>query len=140
MRRPITLTILAAVLILSAGTTLAKDPKIQQDSPQTAQVPRPLPTRGLAMLQPHPMLVEMQTILREARQKEDDLLKALQAATTEKEMNLALVRLERLDTDKELALLKVQAKYARKLGRYELEREIRHKIVGLLTADTKPIQ
>ncbi len=139
MQRHIALIILA-VLILIAGTAQAKDPSLKQNPTTVRQGPQALPAQGMTTLQQHPMIVEMQTILRETREKEDALIEALKKATTEAEMEVILIRLERLDTDRELALLKVQARYAHKLGRFELEREIKSKIVDLLVDDTKLIQ
>ena len=77
----------------------------------------------------------MEIILKEMREREDELLDALLAATDEKQTDRLIQRLERLDTDRELALLKVQARYARLDRRFDLEKEIKGKILKILNTE-----
>ncbi len=136
------LTIIATLilLILAAGVFAAEKPlsNSQTDIPQRMILP---PTHThITVLRLDPMHMEIATIIKDMRVREDKLLNDLLTATDEEQSNRIIRRIERLDTDRELALLKVQARYARLDQRYDLEREIKGKILKILQNDLALLQ
>ena len=138
--RNLTLVATLILLILAAGVFAAEKPlsNHQTDIPQMMTLP---PTHALiTVLKLDPMHMEIATIIRDMRVREDKLLNELLTATDEEQSNRIIRRIERLDTDRELALLKVQARYARLDQRYDLEREIKGKILKILQNDLALLQ
>ncbi len=134
MKHLTTLMILT-LLFLAAGVLAAEKPLPNNLPTISQEVPRyPVPV-SMTFLRLDPMLEEMEIILKEMREREDELLDALLAATDEKQTDRLIQRLERLDTDRELALLKVQARYARLDRRFDLEKEIKSKILKILNTE-----
>ncbi len=134
MKHLTTLMILT-LLFLAAGVLAAEKPLPNNLPTISQEVPRyPVPV-SMTFLRLDPMLEEMEIILKEMREREDELLDALLAATDEKQTDRLIQRLERLDTDRELALLKVQARYARLDRRFDLEKEIKGKILKILNTE-----
>ncbi len=134
MKHLTTLMILT-LLFLAAGVLAAEKPLPNNLPTISQEVPRyPVPV-SMTFLRLEPMLEEMEIILKEMREREDELLDALLAATDEKQTDRLIQRLERLDTDRELALLKVQARYARLDRRFDLEKEIKSKILKILNTE-----
>ena len=130
------LTILAtvALLILAAGLNAAERPP----SP-TPTVPRqePLPQNlsSSVFMKVDPLLVELAGVLKTMHAREDELLAELANATDEKQTAIIIRRIEKLDTDRELALLKVQARFARLDGRFDLEKKIKEKMRKVLNVE-----
>ncbi len=136
------LTVIATLilLILAAGVLAAEKPlsNSQTEIPQRMTLP---PTHAhITVLRLDPMHMEIATIIKNMRVREDKLLNDLLTATDEEQSNRIIRRIERLDTDRELALLKVQARYARLDQRYDLEREIKGKILKILQNDLALLQ
>lgn len=134
MKHLTTLMILI-LLILAAGVQAAEKPLPNQLPTLEREVPvHPTPA-SMTFLRLDPLLEEMEIILKDMRTREDELLNALLTATDEKQCDRIIQRLERLDTDRELALLKVQARYARMDHRFELEKEIKGEILKILNTE-----
>jgi len=131
------LTILATLilLILAAGVFAAEKPLHNQQASVLPVEPMRLPYPSMTFLKLEPMMEELEIILKEMRVREDKLLKELVAATDEEQADRIIHSIMRLDTDRELALLKVQARFARLSGRFQLEREIKGEILKILNAD-----
>jgi hypothetical protein len=90
---------------------------------------------GHAALQLSPIYVEIQLVLDTARETESQLLAELAGATEEEEVDRIVRRIQRLETDRDLAILKIQARYAHMDGRWDLEYQLRSQIIALLESD-----
>lgn len=125
--------LMATVLLLVAGS-VAAEPTGQVDGRQTMYEPRNplLESRGNAPLTLSPLILEIQRINEESATTQRELLAEL-AATHDEQSVLRLVsRLERLETERQVAIFKVRILHARQVGRYDLAFELRHQMVLLL--------
>lgn len=120
------------LLILATGVSAAEKPLPNQQSVIPPEVPVQQLYSSTTFLRLDPMLDEITTILKTMRIREDALLVELQNSTDERQTDRIIHRIKTLDTDRELALLKVQARYARLDGRFDLEREIKARILKIL--------
>jgi len=132
-----TLTTLTIVflLILAFGAFAADVPQTSQVAQTTTNSGFKLPLTGFSVLRLDPMTEEIEIIKKTMLAREDSLLTKLFEAKTEQQSNRVLQQINRLDMDRELAILRVQMRYARLDGRFDLEREIKGKIVSIVTAD-----
>jgi len=122
------------LLILAAGVLAAERPPNTTPPTVPEQAAIPLQTNP-TFLKLDPLLVELSHVLKTMQAREDKLLTLLLEATSDQQVATVIRRIERLDTDRELALLKVQARFARLDGRFDLEREIKEKILKILNKE-----
>ena len=87
---------------------------------------------GITTLQLSPMYVEIQQVLDQAGETEQVLLKELAAAEKDEDVQRIIYRIERLEVDRSLAILKIQARNARLEGRWNLEYKLRTRIMEIL--------
>ncbi len=139
MRTLQTLTVVG-ILIFAAGSATAEG--FRQDSDQMAmyQTRDPLgPGHGPTTLKLSPMFLEIYRINNAAIATEQELLSRLALTQDEKEVESFVYRLERLDIERQLSVLKVRVKYAKLEGRYDLAFRLREGIVQLLERDAGPL-
>jgi len=87
---------------------------------------------GITTLQLSPIYVEIQQVLDQAGETEQFLLKELAAAEKDEDVERIIHRIERLEVDRKLGILKIQARYARLEGRWNLEYKLRTRIMEIL--------
>ena len=90
---------------------------------------------GRLIMEISPMIEEMNIIKETMQVREDSLLNALLEAQTEAQANYIINKIEQLDMDRELALLRVQVRFARLNGLFELERELEGLIASMAGTD-----
>ena len=123
----------ASVLVLAVSTAGAGDLPKQSSSPSSFQDnSRFMTSPGVTTLKLSPMYLEIKEVLDQAGETEQLLLIELAAATEDREVERIIHRIERLEVDSTLIVLKIQARYARMEGRWDLERNIRARIVKIL--------
>lgn len=124
---------LASVLVLAVSTAGAGDLPKQSSYPSSFQDnSRIMTSPGVTTLKLSPMYLEIKKVLDQAGETEQLLLIELAAATEDREVERIIHRIERLEVDSTLIVLKIQARYARMEGRWDLERSIRARIVKIL--------
>jgi len=139
MRSLITLMVVG-ILILATGTAMAEN--FRQDTDQMAAYENRNPLldgRGHATLKLSPMFLEIHRINEKAAATEQELLNRLVATQDEHEVQQLVFRLEQLDTDRQLSVLKVRVKYARLEGRYDLAFQLRQERLRLLQREISPM-
>lgn len=87
---------------------------------------------GITTLQLSPMFLEIQEVLDQAGETEKLLLRELAAATQDQDVQRIIRQIERLEMDRTLAILKIQARYARLEGDWNLEYRLRTRILEIL--------
>lgn len=123
----------AVVLVLAASAAGAGDlPKQSSGSQPFQDNSRFMANRGVTTLKLSPMYLEIKEVLDQAGETEQLLLAELAAATEDREVERIIRRIERLEVDSTLVVLKIQARYARMEGRWNLERDIRARIMRIL--------
>jgi len=128
------LTLLMVTMLLLVAGSVAAESRGRLDGRQTMYEPRNplLDARGHTTLTLSPLILEIHRLNAESTAAQRDLLVEL-AATQDEERVLRLVsRLERLETDRQVAILKVRIRHARQVGLYDLAFELRHQMVLLL--------
>ena len=121
------------VLVLAASVANAAD-----HPPQAGGVgaldgnPRVTGSPGVTTLQLSPMYLEIQQVLDQAGETEKFLLKELAAAEQDEDVQRIIHRIERLEVDRTLAILRIQVRYARLEGRWNLEYRLRIRIMEIL--------
>jgi len=132
-----TLAVLLTVLILPIAAA-AEGPTTT--APATApDVDTMLPDAGHAMLRLSPMYVEIRDIIAAADEREAEMLKELAAAETDAQVEILVARIKNLAVDRELDVLRIQARYARLEGRFELEKKLKARMAEVLdTCGRKP--
>jgi hypothetical protein len=121
------------VLALSASVAGAADLTPQAGNTASYQDNlRVTGSPGITTLQLSPMYVEIQQVLDQAGETEQVLLKELAAAEKDEDVQRIIYRIERLEVDRSLAILKIQARYARLEGRWNLEYKLRTRIMEIL--------
>lgn len=126
-------TALVTVILLAASAAGAAH--LLEQSGNTASFQdnsRLLGSSGVTALKLSPMYVEIQQVLDQASETEQLLLKELAAATEDEQASRIIRRIERLEVDRTLAILKIQARYARLDGRWDLEYQLRARILEVL--------
>ena len=123
----------AAIILLTAATaTLAKD-RNDPNRDQTRQIEQVIfREKSNATLAGSTYYRDIQLVIEQSNQTEQSLLAALQTANDELEVTRLVNRLERLEVDRELGVLKVQARYAHNAGMFDLEMKIRERILDIL--------
>jgi hypothetical protein len=130
-----TITTLFAIMILATGIFAADNPPIPSSAAIQQDIGIPMPSTGYTVLEINPMQRELEEVLMRMKDREELLIKELISATDDKQTEQIIRRIEKLDVDRELALLKVKARYARLSGRFDLEKEIKNRILVVLTSD-----
>ncbi len=135
MRTLLTLTVVG-ILILSVGSALAenKRPESGQMTVYQPQVPS-LASHGRATLKISQMYLDIHRINLDATARERDLLAELALAQDDDLVNRLVYRLERLDTNRQIDVLKIRVRYARLAGRYDEAFTLRREILDLMKAD-----
>ena len=128
---------LAVVLVLAVSLAGAADlPQQSSNAASFQDHSRFMGSPGVTTLQLSPMYVEIQQVLDQAGETEQLLLAELAAATEDKEVERIIHRIERLEVDRTLIILKIQIRYARMEGRWDLERSLRARIIEILEDQT----
>jgi len=132
MRILITLAF-ATVLVLAASAIGAADLPQQSGNVTSLQENhRVLGSPGITTLQLSSMYMEIQLVLDQAGKAEQLLLTEMAAATEDEDVERIIHRIERLEMDRTLAVLKIQARYARLTGRWDVEYRLRTRIMEIL--------
>lgn len=132
MRILITLAF-ATVLVLTASAVGAASLPSQSGSAASFQDnSHVMGSPGITILQLSSMDVDIQQVIDQARQTENLLLKELVSATEDEDVERIIRRIERLEVDLTLAILKIQARYARLEGRWDLDYRLRTRIMEIL--------
>jgi len=135
MRTLFTLTAIA-ILILAAGTATAE--RYREDSNSQAMytpenyVPD---THGITVLKISPQYLEIHQVNEAALEMEGKLLALLASAQEDDVVQQLVYRLERLNTDREIDILKIRIRYARLGGQFDLAMELRHEMLELIRQD-----
>jgi len=139
MRTLLTLTVVG-ILILAAGSVFAESHRQEFDQMAAYELRDALlDAQGHATLKLSPMYLEIHGINQAATLAEGELLAQLAACQDEGEVMLLVTRLERLDTSRQIDVLKVRMHYARLEGRHEMAFEIRDEITRLLEKERAPL-
>ena len=129
-------TTIFTVLVLAASAASADTPLDQTGGSSLFQDQSNIwGGSGSASLKMSPMYLEIQEVLELTSASEQLLLKELAAATEDLEAERIIRRIERLETDQTLAILKIQARYARLEGRWSLEYRLRVRIQEVLAGE-----
>ena len=132
MRILITLT-LTISLVLVISMAHAAHPGQQSGNPASLE-PNSHTTGspGVTTLQLSLMYVEIQQVLDQAGETERLLLRELEASTEDQDVQRSIRRITRLEMDREVEILKIQARYARLEGRWNLDYWLRSRIMEIL--------
>ncbi len=123
--------IITGILILAAGSALAEDFRDSNPSPAPLETAESSLVSGMAVLQVSPMYMEIKEILDQSTRAEKTLLLELAAATDELQCQVLIAQIEKLDLQRDLDIMAVQARYAHEAGRWDLEKQIRSRILDL---------
>ena len=135
--RILTTVALISILVLAVSTVGAADLPQQSSSAASFQdKSRLMSSPGVTTLKLSPMYLEIQQVLDQAGETEQLLLAELAASTEDAEVERIINRIERLEVDRTLIILKIQARYARMEGRWDLERSFRARIMEILENQT----
>lgn len=138
--RTLPILMVVGILILAVGTAVAENPRQTNDPTAAYETQNPvLETRGHATLQLSPMFLEIHRINEETLATEQELLNRLALSQDELEVQRLVSRLERLDTERQLSVLKVRIRYARLEGRYDLAFRLRQEMLQLTQQATAPL-
>jgi|GEM_PF-5700298 len=134
-----TTVFLALALIASAAC--AAPPLDPTGQPPDFQDPSgSISSSGVTGLKVSPMHLEIQKAVEKAQATEQRLLKELAAATEDEEAERLVHRIERLETELKLAVLKIQVHYAHAQGHWDLEYRLRARIMKLLEGEAYAVK
>ncbi|MCK9995050.1 MAG: hypothetical protein KAH56_02085 [Candidatus Krumholzibacteria bacterium] len=123
----------ATVLVLAASVAGAADlPQQSANSASFQDNSHVLGSPGITTLQLSSMYVEIQAVLNQADKTEQLLLKELAAATEDDDVDRIIHRIERLEVDRTLTILKIQVRYARSEERWDVVYRLRARIMEIL--------
>lgn len=123
----------ATVLVLAASAAGAADLPQQSVNARFSQDnSHVMGSQDLTVLRLSPMYVEIQQVLDQAGETEQLLLKELAVVTEDEDAKRIIRRIESLEVSRTLAILKIQARYARLEGRWDEEYRLRARIVAVL--------
>jgi hypothetical protein len=129
------------VLALAASAVGAANlPNQSNQATNFQENSRLMGSSGVTALTLSPMYVEIQEVLDQASETEQLLLKELAAATEDEQAKRIIHRIERLEADRTLAILKIQARYARLEGRWDLEYQLRARIMEVLEQEVYAVK
>ena len=135
-----TIAITTALLLVVAAAGAANLPQQSSNSAAFQDPARITRSPGVTVLKLSPMYVEIQEVLDQASATEQLLLKELAAATEDEQAMRIIRRIERLEADRTLAILKIQARYARLEGRWDLEYQLRARIMEILEKEVYAVK
>jgi hypothetical protein len=95
---------------------------------------------GFTALQVSPMYVEIRQVLDQAEKSEQILLQELAAATEDAQVQRIIQRIGRLERDRSLAILKIQARYARLEGDWNREYRLRTRIMEITESEVYAVK
>ena len=134
MRTLITLTI-GMILLMASTEALAKNrPSTQRDHNWEIQQTIFM-EKGHATLARSTYFLDIQKVNDQAEETEQALLAELQTITTEEDFSRIVNRLERLEVERELSVLRIQSRYAHGAGMLDLEMKIRSRILHILEVE-----
>ena len=123
----------ATVLVLAVSVACAADLPQQSGNSASFQDNSHIQgSQGMTTLQLSTMYVEIQAVLDQADKKEQLLLKELAAATEDEEVERIINRIDRLEMDSTLTILKIQVRYARSEGSWDIVYRLRSRITEIL--------
>ncbi len=131
------LTILCILTLAfsAAVATAMENPPVPNPTPVSRPSGFSLPDQGFSGLETSSQHREIQAILSQIKIQEDKLLHELLVADDDQQIERIIRRIERLDVDRELAILKAKARFARLNGRFDLERKYKGRILDILTSE-----
>jgi len=136
--RTLTTQMVVAVLILAAGAAFA-EPRGEPDGniQDTFRAPNQLRgSPGHSLLKLSPMFLEIHAVIEEANKTEADLLAQL-AVTEDNDTAVRLIqRLQRLDADRKIDVLRVELRYAQLAGNYSKIFRLRQDLLELMRENT----
>jgi hypothetical protein len=134
MRTLIALT--AGIILLSVATTSLAEDRTGPNRDQVRRVEQRIFHESThAMLTGSPYFRDIQRVNDQAEETEQRLLAQLKISNDDLEVARIVNRLEHLEVDRELSVLKIQARYAHRAGMLDLEMKIRARILDILEQD-----
>jgi hypothetical protein len=131
----------ATVLVLAASVACTADlPQSSGNSASFQDNSHILGSPGVTTLKLSSMYVEIQAVLDQAGKKEQLLLKELAAATQDDEVERIIHRIDRLEVDSTLAILKIQIRYAQSEGSWDVVYRLRSRITEILENEAYVVQ
>lgn len=120
-------------LILAQGLALAEEFTPNSD-PNVVRYVEPDLTvsRHLTVLTVSPLYLEIKGAIERSHVQVQSLLKQLAVTTDPIVADELVARIERTEFDQQVCILKIQLKYARQAGLYELARDLQERIGALL--------
>ncbi len=123
------------ILLIASSATFAKD-RLANQPDQTRKIQQTIfMEQAHATLKRSSYYLDIQKVDDRVEVAELELLAQLQVTTDDKKVARILVNLERLEVERELGILRVQARYAHSAGMLDLEMKIRERILNLLEED-----
>lgn len=119
------------ILIIISGTALAAGPGSPAAGSSTPNSLDSIVVPQMTTLQVSPMYLEIKDVLEQSARTEEGLLAELSMAADELEVQLIVGKIEKLDLDRDLAIMRIQARYAHQEQRWSLEKQIRSRIKEL---------
>ena len=119
------------ILIIISGTALAAGPDSTAAGSTVPNSPESIVAPQMTALRVSPMYVEIKGVLEQSARTEEALLEELSKAADELEVQLIVSKIEKLDLERDLAIMKIQARYAHQEQRWTLEKQIRSRIKEL---------
>lgn len=137
MKFPVVI-LLALGLVLCQGTALAEEFTPCTDRHLNTQLESQLNcTRGLTVLTVSPLYLEIKGVIESAHVRVQELLKELAAATDAAQAEDLVRRIERIEFEQRVCILKVQLKYARQAGLNDLAATLQLRLTELLAQDVQ---
>ncbi|MDX2475390.1 MAG: hypothetical protein QNL91_16970 [Candidatus Krumholzibacteria bacterium] len=135
MRTLLTLTVVG-ILVFVAGSAIAENQWAEPGQRTVYELKVPaLASHGHATLKLSQMYLDIHRINLEATEDECNLLAELAAAQDDDLVQRLVYRLERLDTNRQIDVLKVRIHYARLEGRHDQAFRLRREILELMKSD-----
>ncbi len=135
MRTLPTLTVVG-ILVFVAGSAIAENHRLEPGQRTIYELKVPaLASHGHATLKLSQMYLDIHRINLEATEAECNLLAEVAAAQDDDQVQRLVYRLERLDTNRQIDVLKVRIHYARLEGRHDLAFSLRREILELMKSD-----
>jgi len=138
MRTLSTLTVVV-ILILAAGSASAENFRQDYNKMDTYMPPDNIPaSSGRAALHLSPMYLEIHRINEATTESERKLLVKLAASQDEDEVMQIVYRLERLETERQIDVLKVKIRYSKISGQYDQAFRLQRELLMILQRDQAP--
>ncbi len=135
MRTLFTLTA-TVILIFAVGSATAETFREDQDQAVMYTPGTYIPdVHGITVLKIPPQYLEIHQVNEAAIEMESKLLARVASAQDDEVVAQLVRRLERLNTDREIDVLKIRIRYARLSGRFDLAIELRQEMLELIQKD-----